>query len=263
MNVRERPFTEALRDELVRAAQRQAVEPLRSPRRLVPRPVALAAAALALVVLASALLLGSPKPAEADIRIEEKDGRIIVTLLDLEHRASVIEHAVRARGLDVTVTAVPVGPSAIGRFVHEERSGEEPTELRTVGAQGSTFAGFSLPLHWTGHLELYVGRPAAPGEGYGTFSDALAPGEPLACLDLVGMPAAAAAKVVENRDLDVTFEIDRGSVGIVRLELSQVAASPYAQWVVVRASALSRRNVTVAVAEELPSPQPGATAQPC
>jgi hypothetical protein len=263
MSIGDRPFTEALRDELVRAAERQASGATPKKRRAVPRSLVLAAAALVLAVLASALLLSSPKAAKADVRIEQRDGRIIVTLVDLEHRPGFIEKAVREAGLDITVKALPVGPSRVGRFLFEADATGDAPDLQTIDQQGSSFVGFSVPVGWTGHLKLYVGRPPAAGEAYGAFSDALAPGEPLACLDLVGKPASAVAKAVDGRDLDVTFVVSREGQGVVRLPLSKVETSAYADWVVVRLTALSPKRISVDVAAELPPILPTANSPTC
>jgi hypothetical protein len=63
-----------------------------------------------------------------------------------------------------------------------------------------------VPVGWRGHLVLQVGRPAAPGEAYAAFSDALAPGEPLACRRLLGMAPAELAALLDGLDLDVLVQ---------------------------------------------------------
>ena len=86
-------------------------------------------------------------------------GRVAITLLDLEHDPRRIEAAARRAGLDVRVTAVPVGPSLVGRFVAESGMGSLPSELLALGGDTRAFVGFSLPEGWSGTLDLTVGRP--------------------------------------------------------------------------------------------------------
>lgn len=193
------PCVQQLRAELVRAAAR---------RRQRGRPVLLGFGVVALAV--ASLLATSPAPARADVHVERRGDRLIVSLTDLEHRPEHIEGVLRGLGLDATVVAAPVGPSQVGRFVGTEDDAGLAPEVRRVGAGPASFAGFSVPLGWRGHLALQVGRPAGPGEPYAIFSDALAPGEPLACRALLGLPVAPVLDLLAGLDLDVLVRHDPG-----------------------------------------------------
>jgi hypothetical protein len=232
----------ALRDELVRAAVRQ-------HRRRAARPrIAAAVGAIALATVGGLLAVARPSPALADVRVERTGGRVVVTLVDLEHDAHRIEARLRAAGLDVSVTAVPAGPSQVGRFVGDEPSGEVPGEVRTVGAGRTTFAGFSLPVGWRGSLDLHVGRPARGDEPYAAFADALAPGEPLGCRPLVGRTAGEVAELLAATQLDVAFAAaDGAATGL--LSPAALAGSGRAGWVVVGADATSRHRVVIRIRE--------------
>jgi hypothetical protein len=137
-----------------------------------------------------------PKQASAGVDIKVENGQLIVRLTDLESRPDVIRSALRSAGLNATVQAVPVGPSEVGRFVGGVGSG--PSELHVIDDRDGTFAGFAIPVGWAGHLDLIVGRRAAPTEGYFRPSNAFAPGEPLACADLPGSTIATAAELVPS-----------------------------------------------------------------
>jgi hypothetical protein len=181
-----------LRAELVRAAAR---------RRTRHRP--LVALLGGLLLAGAALVALRPVPALADIELELRGDRLLVRLEDLEHRPEHIEGVLRGVGLDASVVAAPVGPSEVGRFVGTLDDARLPSEVHALDHGGATFAGFSVPRDWTGHLELRVGRPARDGEPYAVFSDALAPGEPLACRRLLGRPAGAVLSELAETTLDV------------------------------------------------------------
>jgi hypothetical protein len=188
-----------LRRELVRAAAR---------RRSRSRSLVLTIGAL--VASAALLVVSGPGPALADVQVEVQGGRLLVRLVDLEHRPEHIEGVLRGLGLDASVVDAPVGPSQVGRFVGTLDDSDLATDLRRLGAAKATFQGFSVPVGWTGRLDLRVGRPAGPGESYAVFSDALAPGEPLACRPLLGRPADEVLGAVAHLDLEVVVQVGSG-----------------------------------------------------
>jgi hypothetical protein len=187
-----------LRGELVRAAAR---------RRARGRSLALSVTALLLLV--ATVALARPVPALADVDVEVRAGRLFVRLVDLEHRPDHIEGVLRGVGLDASVVAAPVGPSRVGRFVGALDDAALAAEVHRLGADRDSFGGLSVPLRWPGHLDLRVGRPAEAGEPYAVFSDALAPGEPLACRPLLGRPVAEVLPALASLDLEVV--VDRGT----------------------------------------------------
>lgn len=157
------------------------------------------AAAVAVLVAGAALTL-RPDTAAAGFEIIADDTGLTLRLTDLAARPDDVEHAAAEAGLDVTVTAAPVGPSMVGKFI-----GLNATQLveQVTVTQGDTdtgFTAFRLPLDYTGTVELRMGRPADPGEQWAALSDATAPGELLACQDLVGQPLSDATAAAARTD---------------------------------------------------------------
>jgi hypothetical protein len=225
-----------LRHELVLAAGRRRLRRRR-------RPLQVAGAALAVALSALAIASG-PSPALADVRVERTGDRVLITLLELADDPHRVEASLRAAGVDAAVEAIPTGPSAVGRFVGTAETAELPTELVRVEGSSTAFVAFSLPIGWEGSLRLFVGRPAEPHEHYRAFTDALAPGEPLACLPLVGARAAAAADVAAERAEHVDLRrLDAPSAA--PLAARDVRSGPYAHWRVHRADAIAPGQVVV------------------
>ena len=232
-------FLDDLRGELVQAAVRQ-------HRRRAVR-IRIAMLALPLCLLGAGLMaVTRPAPAAADVQVAVEDGRVELTLHDLEHDPVEIEAAARRAGLHVSVTAVAAGPSLVGRFVGEAATGAAPAELRLVGQAGGGFAGFSVPVRWPGTLTLRVGRPAHGDEPYATFSDALARGEPLACRPLIGRPASEAATALATTSLVVTVETVGERVPAI-VPLEAVRVGDQGRWIVVGADATSPRSVVLRI----------------
>jgi hypothetical protein len=242
------PFLDALREELLAAAARQ----IDAGRPIRPRPrLAVAAAGATTAVLAVAmgvlLTLSAPAPAQADVRVEVEGGRVIITLVELEHRPERIQAVAQGAGLDVTVSAVPVGPSLVGRFVRSTGNGALPPELHVLGTGPTTFAGFSLPEDWRGSLHLSVGRPADDGEAYVAYSDAFAEGEPLHCAGVLGAPATEALALVEQLPLHADWEL--GSVDpVTRVRPADLREGIADGLVVVRADAVAADRVVLRLA---------------
>jgi hypothetical protein len=233
------PFTTALRAELLAAATRVVAARRRRARRVAAASAVVVV--LALVVSASVLVrLDLGRVASADVVVEVDDGEVVVTLQDIEQRPERIEAAVRAAGLDVSIAAVPVGPSRVGRFLGRETAGSVPPELRWL----DDLRGFALPVGWSGSLRLLVGEPADGDEPYAVFSDALLPGEPLACRAIVGRRAADVAAELATTDVAaryVALEEGRNEP----LGDGEVRTGPRAGWAVVVVEATSRHSVVV------------------
>jgi len=249
-----RTFVDALGDELYAAAVRRSSPRAvaRRQRRRLLAPLGTAAAVVA-VVAGSLLVVARPDTAQASLRVEIADGRLVVTLVDLVQRPEDIQEELAEAGLDVSVVAVPVGPSAVGRFVGEVAT-ELPAELHITDGGRSTFSGFSLPLGWSGSLELYVGRTARTGESYAAASDAFAPGEPLACSEVSGRPATLVLALAEERGLTLSFlALLPGDAGWQPVSTNDVAAGPFADWVVVAATATSADHVLVRIQDDPPA----------
>ncbi|MDP1820458.1 MAG: hypothetical protein Q8K58_11305 [Acidimicrobiales bacterium] len=244
------PFVDALGDELRAAATRRVAAVANGRRRRAGRAGALlASGALGAIVL---LGLVHPPPAKADVRVEHLGGRVHVTLVDVEQRAERIEAELREAGLDVSVVAVPVGPSAVGRFVGHVAD-RLPPELTMVDGGRSTFAGFSVPEGWAGQLDLQVGRVARAGETYAAFSDALAPGEPLQCTQVLGRPAVEVGAEIQRRALEPAF-LAVGDGPALRVDAANLRGSGRARWFVTGVDAISPQDLLVRIGPEPPAP---------
>jgi hypothetical protein len=258
-----RPFVDALGDELYAAAVRRTSPRAvaRRQRRRVLAPLGTAAAAVA-VVAGTLIVVAGPDTAQAAVQVEVADGRVVITLVDLEQRPEAIEAELAEAGLDVSIVAVPVGPSTVGRFVGDVAT-ELPPELHVTRGGRTAFSGFSLPLGWPGSLELHVGRAARDGEAYAAVSDAFAPGEPLACSEALGGPAQLALALAQERGLTASFlALLPGDAGWQRVDAQDVAAGPFGAWVVMAANATSADDVVVRIQDagamtgQAPRPRP-------
>jgi hypothetical protein len=177
------PFASGLRAELLDAANRQRTR--RARRRRVSTMSGIGIAAAILIFAGTSVFRSDRASAGVDIKVE--NGHLIVRLVDLESRPDVIRDALARAGLQATVTAKPVGPSDVGRFLGQVAGGPAaPPDLQTIDERNGTFIGFVLPVGWPGQLDLVVARPAAPAETYFVPSNAFAEGEPLACSPLPG-----------------------------------------------------------------------------
>jgi hypothetical protein len=237
-------YVERLRAELLAAAGRQAE---RSQRHRPPRGVLVAVCAALLAVAAVVGIVSLDQDdAAAGVEVTVQDGRITVLLTDLESRPEAIEQATRDAGLDVVVTALPTGPSNVGRFIRGVET-EPVAEVLTVDERGSTFAGFSVPVGWDGRLELAVGRPAGEGESYVQATDAFLPGEPLTRCDLRGVTAGDAAGALRRLGFEqVRFLAEpRADVPSPPLALDEIEQSVYAIWLVHEALAQSADTLLV------------------
>jgi hypothetical protein len=247
------------RDELVRAASRQIRR--RQRRRRLAGVAALGAATAAVLTLA--LNLANPDRAEAGVEITERNGRIEVSLTDVETRPDVVEDALNDAGIDATVAAVPVGPSNVGRFAGF--TADDPDSVQPIDARGRTFPGFSVPIDYAGHLELRLGRPAELGEPYAEYSDAYLAGEPLHCAGVYGQPATVLADFAADRpelEIDVEPFVDGAPAGD-RLSLEAVSNSPFAGYLVVEARSPEPDSVIVRITPDGSSPARLTPPEPC
>jgi hypothetical protein len=238
-------FKEQLREQLVDAAARQAHG--RSVRRQRQRVLMVAAAVVFTVVGVAAI--SRPDTASAGVEILVVDGRLQVKLTDVETRADFVEKQIAKAGLDVTVSAAPVGPSAVGRFVGS--TGGAPAALRELDAHGDqTFVGFSVPVDWKGHLDLAIGRPARTGEAYATFSDAYGAGEPLSCSGAWGATATAILPTIDERGLHASFVPYIDGKAQARVEAADIATSAQRDWRITEAVAVAPDTVFLTITSD-------------
>jgi hypothetical protein len=214
-----------------------------------------AAAVMLTVVLFVAV--SKDDTASAGVEIHVVDGRLQVALTDVETRAEFVENAVADAGLDISVTSEPVGPSIVGRFV--SAGGQDSTVIDHLDERGDrSFIGFSVPLHWPGHVDVVLGRAAKRGEDYVALSDAYAAGEPLSCTGIYGQTAAAAAAQLEQLGLDAAFQpfVDGRAQPLVDVRAIDAAAER--EWSVSDAVALSPKRVVLTITADgiAPAEQP-------
>ncbi len=213
------------------------------------------ASALALDAVDAVSVLLQDDAAEAGVSVERRDGLVYVRLIDIEYRPDVIEDAARRAGLDITVDAVPAGPSLVGRFVGFEQAGEDTGILEKLDADGPAFAGFAIPAGYEGTLVLQVGRPADGDEPYLLFSNALAEGEPLACTGIVGAAPARASEIAGDRDVEVRWSVVTDG-GFRPVELSELTDGERDRLRVRRAESIAPDVVTILLSEEATSLPP-------
>lgn len=237
------PLIPGLAEELTAAAWRLHRRRLRRLRAAAVGSVA----AVFLGTVAVATTLDAP-PASAGVQITERDGRVEVLLTDVETRAGVVEDALEDAGLDADVVAVPVSPSLAGQFVGLSGS-TDGREIVPLDGNDVAAPGFSIPVDYPGHLELQLGRPARSGETYRALGNALSAGEPLACLDVLGLSLRDLAAVADDHpDLALTIAPydDDGPVGGA-FSFEEALAGPYADWLVAEATAIAADGVLIEV----------------
>jgi len=172
------PFLDRLGAQLETATARR---PDRRPVLL--RAGGALAVAAAIVVAVVAWGTWNSEPVSAGVDVTRSGGRVVLRVTGKAPPASVIERVARRNGLSIDVIAAPVGPSEVGKMFIEGVDDSAEARFGT-DAEVSTQNGFdvvSFPLNWTGHLNLFIGRPARAGELYRRGSNAFALGEPLAC----------------------------------------------------------------------------------
>lgn len=241
-------FEAALRAQLLQASDRS--HQLARRRRRVTQ---LGAAVLVVSVGAFAVSLSRATPAAAGVDIQRVGDRLEIRLTELEQEPGVVQRALREAGLDVTVAAVPTGPSRVGHFVGEIGSALPAGVAPLPGENPAAFRGFSVPVGWPGHLELRLGRVAEAGEHYATAVDAFAAGEPLACSDVLGASVADAAGALEASGLDV--KVAPSDAPERGLSLADAVASR-PTWRIVRGSSISSTSVNLVITPE-GTPVPG------
>ena len=223
-----------------------------SRRRVAERAGGVALGLVALAVTMT-IVLGE-EPAEAGVTVEQRDGLVYVRLTDVEYRTDVIEAAAAAAGLDVAVEAVPASPSVVGRFIRYNQSGEDVGELRELDRDGPTFSGFTIPAGFDGRLILQVGRPAADGEPYALFANALSKGEPLACTSILGTTPTRAADTIRERDVDARWLVVSTN-GLQPVDSTELGVDSYAKLRVTRALSTGPGAVTLYLAtDSVPPP---------
>jgi hypothetical protein len=218
------PYKAALRDALVRAVPRQVA---RTRKRAARRRVVIAFVVV-LATIGSILTIALPdRRADARVDVEQRDGFVFVRLNDLESRPDEIVAALRSTGIAATVELQPVGPSNVGRFVSAVVS--ETSEFTVTDGRDDSFRSFSINEDFRGQVTLGLGRLAAVGERWQSPGNALAIDEPLACLEVVGLTAVDAARVLAGQPVSVSWLAVSNGV----LPPGAETAEPHSGWFVI------------------------------
>ncbi|MEO8693868.1 MAG: hypothetical protein ABI658_10140 [Acidimicrobiales bacterium] len=234
------PYKAALRQALVGAVETKLV---RERRRARLRRAALAMAAIVAVV-ATVITVALPEDrAEATLEIDQRDGMIVVRLVDFENRPEQIVGALRNAGINAEVDPVPVGPSNVGHFVGS--SSTDGGGLTIYHDTRFSFSSFAIPQEYKGLVRLKLGRRAAPGELWHAASDATAKGELLACRPIRGLTPAEATPLVDDAPATLSWLPAGGGPLAPGAELQP----PYNTWRVVDALSPSAGLVSIIVTE--------------
>jgi hypothetical protein len=209
---------------------------------------------LAVGGLLAVSLIADPRPANADVEITHRDGRVIVRLTDLANTVEDVEAATDAEGLDVRVEAVPAGPSQVGRFVGDVSTDGDGVDVERTEVDGVTFMAFSVPEDWDGTLTVFLGRPARPDEPYQSATDAFATGEPLGCSNTLGMPLGSVTELLDGFDVTVLrFENGRP---LPQMPLLEAIETGHGTDLITGAAGISSSKVVIDVGRSIPPQAP-------
>jgi hypothetical protein len=209
------------------------VVPAGRPERLRRRRVSLLIAAAALIALLVALPAilpsgapGSANRAGAAVSFSQDGGYIVAMIEDPNADSEALREAFAEHGLDITLELIPASPSTVGTFVYtsldetaqqgpaiETLASDDPT--CTTAGGGSCQIGLRVPVDFHGHADIALGRPANPGEKYGTANDGYAAGEALHCSGLYGMTVQAALPVLSDRGVTAIWRSTDQSIDTV------------------------------------------------
>src|SRR5438105_2140487 len=198
----------------------------RRPRRRW-RVAAVVAAAVAGLVFGLPALLPSGAPggarrAAAAVSFTN-DGRYIVAVItDPQADSADLRAAFQQHGLDIALQLLPVSPSLVGKVVFEDDSADgngsaietlyDPNAGCTTPGGLECPIGLRIPVDFTGHATIALGRAAQPGEVYASSNDAWAPGEALHCSGLLGMTVQQALPVLAQRGLTAVWRSTDASI---------------------------------------------------
>lgn len=209
------PTLEEFAAELVRAGHRLA------RRRRTRRRVGLGVVAVAVATVASgSLVMSDGDGAEASSIAVTRlgDGTVEVRVIEISADAHQVVDDLRDAGFDPEVQPQATGPSRAGRVVSFVVDGEVSLEDDVFVARAGA------------RLTVVAGRRAGKGEAYGAHTNPFEPGEPLACLGHVGMPAGELLVALGGvDDVEVTWQATDGapepSAGDTRYVIGAAATS--------------------------------------
>jgi hypothetical protein len=181
-----------------------------------------AAAAVTAAVVAGAMLAGPGKPHPGVSAPPEARAARVLSFtrhgryIDVRVRNPVADPKryraeFRARGLNITLTLVPVSPSLVGTVVYfgGSPSARVITPITAKGrcheASGTSQCpvGLRVPIDFRGNAQLVFGRAARPGEHYESTAPATAPGEVMHGMHYVGRTVAVVLAMLRTRHVTV------------------------------------------------------------
>lgn len=241
-------------------------QPGRYRRRRLPLLIAAAALIAFLVSLPVVLPSGAPggaPRAEAAVSFSRDGGFIVAVIEDLNADSEALRDAFAQHGLDITLELIPVSPSAVGTFVYfawdekaqrgpaiETLASDDPS-CTTMGG-GTCLIGLRVPIDFTGHAEIALGRPAGRGEMYRSGNDGYAAGEALHCSGLYGMTVQATLPVLSDRGVTAIWRSADRSIDRV----DGIDQTTIADQYVTDAAPAAPGEIYIWVSPRQPSPLP-------
>lgn len=177
--------------------------------------IASIAAGIVAVVLLSSGSAVNPPSADAVSFHTDPNGYILAAVTDPFATQARLDRAFAKQGLHIKIHLIPASPSAVGRVVYmgvSNTHGAQIEPLREGEHCVSNDAGCAIGLRitkdFTAKATIALGRPARPGERYGSGASAFASGEILHCSGLLGASVARALPVLQQDKLTVRWVED-------------------------------------------------------
>jgi hypothetical protein len=189
----------------------------------------------AAVLIAGWLLPGTshlgPRPAAA-LDIQRDGGYYIITVKDIFADPKRYETQLRDRGIDISISVVPVSPGLEGDVFPPfdmringlssdeiSRGGDLISPIERPGACAAAptcTIGLKIPVDYKPYADarfkgkafIRLGRKGRPGERYQGFGQLNNPGEPLECVEFVNKPVSKVTELLRERHVTVaTFAV--------------------------------------------------------
>ena len=180
--------------------------------------LAVGAAAVLLAVIAIVVPARLAAPAEAGMRVLDEGETVVIEFSVLSGSTDAVNSELRSRGYGFGVQFVPASPSLVGELLGGtydaavRSDGDELTpgielDYATADLPGDDIATLRIAPDAPHPLVLYIGRRAAPDEGYGVTEKATRPGEPLACEE-IWRPVEEVVSRIESLGFEVEYRDD-------------------------------------------------------
>lgn len=161
------------------------VEAPRGRRRVILIPAAAALAVLGVIFI--------PQSAPAALAFQRAGDDWIVTVEDLYADPERFTEEFRARGFDIGLSIQPGSPSVVGQATGWESSAGSRIEAESMDS-------FRIPADFKGRTNIFLARPARPGERYSFAGDVNDEGELLHCVAFTNMTVDQVRAVLAERD---------------------------------------------------------------